>query len=161
MQTSAKILAAFVLFASCFGSSVETQTVPAATVAALADALKDTDAEVRQQAAWALGRIRSEQSVDALIAALKDSDQDVRKQVIWALGRIQSAKAVDALTAALKDSNTEIRRSAAQALAQIYGSGGRQSEPESRIPTPIRGHVHSEGGNHGSDRMVAACKRLR
>src|SRR5262245_27207036 len=123
MPTSAKILAAFLLLAAFAAARVEAQTVPAATITALVDALKDSDADVRKQAAWALGRIRSEQSVDGLMAAMRDADQDVRKQAIWALGRIQSPKAVDALTAALKDSNIEVRRSAAQALAQIYGSG--------------------------------------
>src|SRR4029450_11866850 len=121
MPTSAKILAVVILASTLVYSRADAQTVPPATITALAEALKDSDADVRHQAAWALGRIRSEQSVDALIAALRDQDQEVRKQVIWAIGRIRSPKAVDALTAALKDSNTEVRRSAAQALAQIYG----------------------------------------
>jgi HEAT repeat protein len=136
MPTSAKFLAALVLLGSLSGGSAGAQTVPAATITALGDALKDSDAEVRQQAAWALGRIRSEQSADALIAAMRDTDQDVRKQVIWALGRIRSAKAVDALTAALKDSDTEVRRSAAQALAQIYGHGGNFSPNPNPNPNP-------------------------
>ena len=89
MRTSAKILAAVVLLTLAFSSHVEGQGVPPATITALADALKDSDADVRRQAAWALGRIRSEQSIDPLIAALRDTDQDVRKQVIWALGRIR------------------------------------------------------------------------
>ena len=109
MRTSAKILAALVLLASSIGTRVEAQTVPAATITALVETLKDSDADVRKQAAWALGRIRSEQAVDGLIAAMRDSDQEVRKQAIWALGRLESPKAVDALTAALKDSNTEVQ----------------------------------------------------
>jgi len=65
MPSSAKILAAVLLASTFVCSHAQAQTVPAvpaATITALADALKDSDAEVRRQAAWALGRIRSEQS---------------------------------------------------------------------------------------------------
>jgi len=42
-------------------------------VPALIDALKDTDAGVRQQVAWALGAIGDRRAVDPLTSALSDS----------------------------------------------------------------------------------------
>src|SRR6266436_5666678 len=49
---------------------------PPAAVKALAEALKDTDAEVRKNAAQSLGRIGRDarSAVPALAAALKDND---------------------------------------------------------------------------------------
>jgi len=54
MPTNAKILAVVVLASTLVYSRADAQTVPVATVTALADALKDSDADVRRQAAWAL-----------------------------------------------------------------------------------------------------------
>jgi HEAT repeat protein len=52
-------------------------------------ALKDGNADVRQQAAFALGQIRDPRAVDGLTAALKDSNVEVRKQAAFALGQIR------------------------------------------------------------------------
>lgn len=57
-------------------------------VPALIEALKDTDAGVREQVAWALGAIGDRRAVDGLIGALGDSAAGVRKQAAWALGAI-------------------------------------------------------------------------
>src|ERR1044072_3229438 len=88
MPTSHKILAAVILSATFVSSHADAQTVPAATVTALADALKDSDADVRRQAAWAMGRIRCPKAVDALTAALKDSNTEVRRSAAQALAMI-------------------------------------------------------------------------
>ena len=57
-------------------------------VPALIEALKDTDAGVREQVAWALGAIGDRRAVDGLIGALGDTAGGVRKQSAWALGAI-------------------------------------------------------------------------
>ena len=57
-------------------------------VPALIEALKDTDAGVREQVAWALGAIGDRRAVDGLVAALTDGVAGVRKQAAWALGAI-------------------------------------------------------------------------
>ena len=56
-------------------------------VEAFIGALTDTDAEVRERAAFALGRNRVAQAVTPLVRALDDADAEVREQAANALGR--------------------------------------------------------------------------
>jgi HEAT repeat protein len=51
-------------------------------------ALKDSVADVREQAAFALGQIRDPRAIDGLTAALKDTSADVRQQAAFALGQL-------------------------------------------------------------------------
>ena len=67
-------------------------------VPALIDALKDTDAGVREQVAWALGAIGDRRAVDGLVGALGDTVAGVRRQAAWALGAIGDRRAVGGLT---------------------------------------------------------------
>jgi HEAT repeat protein len=90
-------------------------------VTALIEALKDTDAGVREQVAWALGSIGDRRAVDGLIGALADSAPGVRRQAAWALGSIGDNRAVTALTKSLKDADAGVRRQAAWALGSIGG----------------------------------------
>lgn len=88
-------------------------------VPALIEALKDSDAGVREQVAWALGAIGDRRAVDGLIGALGDPVAAVRKQAAWALGSIGDSRAVQALMKALKDADASVRRQAAWALGSI------------------------------------------
>jgi beta-lactamase regulating signal transducer with metallopeptidase domain len=85
-------------------------------IAALNDALKDTDLEVRQQALFTLGRFGDPSSLDAMIGALGDADADMRQQAAFALRHYDNAKARQALGTALKDANAEVRQQAAFSL---------------------------------------------
>ena len=51
-------------------------------------ALKDSVADVREQAAFALGQLRDPRAIDGLTSALKDPSADVRQQAAFALGQL-------------------------------------------------------------------------
>jgi esterase/lipase superfamily enzyme/HEAT repeat protein len=59
-------------------------------VAPLIERLSDSDADVKLQAAFALGRINKhpEQSVEALAKLLRDGDEHVRYSAQWSMGQI-------------------------------------------------------------------------
>jgi HEAT repeat protein len=54
----------------------------------LIGALKDSSADVREQAAFALGQLRDPKALPSLTAALRDSVADVREQAAFAIGQI-------------------------------------------------------------------------
>ncbi|NHJ47788.1 MAG: HEAT repeat domain-containing protein [Asgard group archaeon] len=83
----------------------------------LIDALSDEHPLVRQNAAFALGKIRRRKSVKKLISLLeKDTSIKVQEMVIWALGEIKDKRAVPVLLKAMKDDQISIRKNAAYAL---------------------------------------------
>jgi putative membrane-bound dehydrogenase-like protein len=87
--------------------------------AALTSALKSDVADVRAQAARAMGLRETKTSADALIGSLKDSDPGVKLQAIIALGRIKDARAIPVLIPALVDADPYIAYSARIALRRI------------------------------------------
>ncbi|MFH1724305.1 MAG: HEAT repeat domain-containing protein [Elusimicrobiota bacterium] len=86
-------------------------------------ALRDEDADVREDAPRALGSIgpAAKVAVPALAEALGDEDARVRRGAAWALGLIgPAAKAtVPALAEALRDADWNVREDAARALGRI------------------------------------------
>lgn len=88
-------------------------------VAALTEALKDTDAEVRKAAMHALTQLRDPSTFDAMMIALKDKDEDVRQQAAFSLGQFRDKRAVPALTAALSDTSADVRQQAVFGLGQL------------------------------------------
>ena len=60
----------------------------------LTAAVKDKDADVRQQAVWALARTRDRAVVPTLIGALSDESADVRQHACLALGQLKDPAAV-------------------------------------------------------------------
>ncbi len=95
-------------------------------VAALLEALKDEDAEVREHALFALSQIGGTVATEALVVALKDGNPQVREKAVWALGMRPGAGHVDDLINALRDSNAQVREKAAWSLGMV----GNQSAIE-------------------------------
>jgi len=93
-------------------------------VPALAKCLNDDNAAVRQQAAFALGRVgaATEPATAALIDALgKEKDASVRKEILKTFASLGAAAsmAAAAVLSSLQDANVEVRQAAAIALARI------------------------------------------
>jgi HEAT repeat protein/beta-lactamase regulating signal transducer with metallopeptidase domain len=88
-------------------------------VAALTEALKDSDKEVRESAMHALVQMRDPGIFDPLVVALKDASPDVREQAAFGLGQLRDKRAVGPLTGALKDSAANVREQVVFALGQL------------------------------------------
>lgn len=88
-------------------------------VAALTEALKDSDKEVRESAMQALVRLRDPGIFDPLVLALKDASADVRESAAFGLGQLRDKRAIPPLTAALKDADASVREQAVFALGQF------------------------------------------
>jgi beta-lactamase regulating signal transducer with metallopeptidase domain len=89
-------------------------------VAALMEALKDSDKEVRETAMHALVQMRDPRIFEPLVAALKDSSPDVREQAVFGLGQLRDPRAVDPLTSMMHDPNADVREQAVFALGQLH-----------------------------------------
>lgn len=87
------------------------------TIKLLIAVLKDENAEVRWQTAWALAQIGS-RAFEPLIAALQDEDAKVREGAVWALGAIEDPRVVEPLIAALQDEDSKVREGAAMSLGE-------------------------------------------
>ena len=89
--------------------------------------LKNPDPVMRAEAAWALGKPKSNPEVMApLTEALQDENSKVRQRAAFSLGVVIRAKkwqgykeAVDTLIGALKDQSPEVRAAAAESLGLI------------------------------------------
>jgi hypothetical protein len=84
--------------------------------------LEDDNLQVRIAAAWALGQIAGEVSlqddwIPALTAALKDREPWVRETAAWSLGELWGEEGViPALTQAIGDPNLSVRETAIRAI---------------------------------------------
>jgi HEAT repeat protein/beta-lactamase regulating signal transducer with metallopeptidase domain len=102
------------------GHAQQSQQLSDRALNGLINALRDTDVEVRAQAAHVLGDQEDERAIAALSRALReDSDAGVRKAAAWALGNIGDARGVPALTDAMRDSSREVRAMSVWALGEI------------------------------------------
>ena len=97
----------------------QSSTADPKVVAALTDALKDENKDVRSQALHALTMMRAPIATDTYISLMKDGDPEVREQAVSALGRMRDPKHIDLFLAALKDQNSDVRQQAVHALSQL------------------------------------------
>lgn len=83
--------------------------------------LYDPDSDVREEAARALGRIRSYDAVMPLISELNDENSTIRGEAAIALGKIGDNRALPALFGAMESRSEELQNAAVKALGAIGG----------------------------------------
>lgn len=88
--------------------------------------LEDPAVDVREEAAFALGRVGTDDSVDALVRKLEDPDSDLAPQIARALRRRPHPRSVEALVRKLADPDRETRTESARTLGVI---GDRRAAP--------------------------------
>jgi HEAT repeat protein len=89
------------------------------TISPLADLLKHSEADLRMQAALALGEQHDARGTDALIEALNDEDTNVRYHAVEALGKLKAADAVNALAEIAESRDFFLAFAALDALTKI------------------------------------------
>ena len=92
--------------------------------------LTDPDAEVRQIAASALGRLQAPSRLEPLLKALQDKEPDVVRSAVLALRRANEEKVLDGLVPLLRHTDFTVRTSAAQAIDTLRWA---PSDREQRI----------------------------
>jgi HEAT repeat protein len=105
----------------------------------LEQALGHKDALVRQNAAWALGRLKDKagaSGVEKLARALRDDDPVVRRDAAAALGEVGRPTATPALGALIEcighEKEAGVRSVALGSLVAVVGPGDKQVAPELR-----------------------------
>lgn len=105
----------------------------------LVRALTDsTDPQVRQYAAYLLGKAKNPRAIQPLVEAMADFDKSVREQATLALSSI-GKEAVGQLSDALKEPRWETRYRAAEALGRI--ADDKAVQPLIRALSDSRDHV--------------------
>ena len=89
------------------------------TISPLLDLLKHPDANLRMQAALALGEQRDARATEALIEALDDEDTNVRYHAIEALGKLKGVEVTNKLIEIAESRHFFLGFAALDALAQI------------------------------------------
>ena len=107
-----------------------------ATRTALDNALNDGEAVVRQNAAWAMGRVGLD-ALPLLKKALGDRDSLVKRDAASALLKMDDADKVHELLKELlplcRDTNSEVRRAALNVLVQIVDRKDKEAIPPLRV----------------------------
>lgn len=86
---------------------------------ALAEALDDQNASVREEALDALVRLRDERAIPFLLEALEGDDAQARADAAWGLGQMRRHEAVPNLIRALADDNDDVREQTAWSLGML------------------------------------------
>jgi HEAT repeat protein len=120
-----------------------------AAAPALAEALADSDEQVRAEAARALGKTASQAVVPALMYALKDESTEVRRWAARALDSVRNLASAPALIEALEDRDLGVRRIAAQALGHLRAQGA--------VAALAKALADTSGPLHGGDITDVRC----
>jgi HEAT repeat protein len=122
----AGLVVAAIVLAGC-GTSKVAQAEQRGDLQSLVLALKDEDADVRGEAAAALGELGDPTAVPMLIRTLDDQEAEVRLSAIQALGELGDAQAVPDLIEVLASSRSiggELRADEQEAAANVLGQLG-------------------------------------
>jgi HEAT repeat protein len=87
--------------------------------AALVEALKDPDRNMREAAAGALGDCGEVSAVPALLVVLKESNTQIRENAAESLGQLGDKQAVPALQKLLNDPEESVRDAARDAMEKL------------------------------------------
>ncbi len=118
---------------------------------ALADALADTNPDVREEAVVGLADHFPDAGVPLVGAALADGDGAVREAAVDALADIGSEAAVAALAALLDSPDTERRRRAVHALGEVESAAATAwlrraaTDPDARVRDTARAYLEERG----------------
>ncbi len=93
--------------------------VDASVFRAFADALRDPEGDIREQAALAIGILDGKAVVKDLVTALQDPDADVRGASATAIGKVGETEDGLALVPVLADDNTGVRTRVLKALGTL------------------------------------------
>ncbi|MEM6867029.1 MAG: HEAT repeat domain-containing protein [Cyanobacteria bacterium P01_C01_bin.121] len=89
------------------------------TLALLTEALSDSAADVRIEAAAHLARLNCQKAYQPLVACLKDTDWEVRKAATLALGKLGNQDAIEAIAPLKQDTEAAVQRVAILVIAQL------------------------------------------
>jgi HEAT repeat protein len=143
----------------------------------LEHALASKDAAVRQNAAWALGRLKGqvgESGVKRLAAALRDDDAGVRRDAAAALGEVgrpAAAPAVRALVECLvREKSSDVRPVAVGSLVALVGPEDKEVAADLRgllkggdreVQRGAALALANIGGEHARDAVPVLLEALR
>jgi HEAT repeat protein len=126
-----------------------------AIVSTLTSLLRDARAEIRQDAAAALGELGIAHAANSLVECARDASPAVRAAVMRSLGQVKNGHAQKTLIYAAKDENADVRANAVRALGEHKGENVlslltyvlRDSKPEVREAAAdalaMIGHAHA------------------
>src|SRR5262249_29578939 len=148
----------------CLGNRAGSVLVP------LQNALHDPEPAVRQNAAWALGRLGGD-AAPALGSALKDSDALVRRDALAALGALQPVDAARPVVAAVlvcfrTDADAAVRKTALTLLVALVGPQQRSAADDfcralADADVEVRRNAALALSNVGGPRAAEAVPVLR
>lgn len=131
-------------------SMVDVETLPT-----LLEFLKSPDADLRMQAALALGEQRDSATVPDLLEALNDPDVNVRYHVIEALGKIRDTRATERLLEIARSQEFFLSFPAVDALKEIGDPSTAASLRELLSVETLREPVLAALGELGDETAVA------
>jgi HEAT repeat protein len=119
--------------------------------------------EVREAAAWALGKARVPEGLEALIETLSDSDARVRRAVTEGISRYFDAKTLPSLLLALADEDEKVRLAAVLGVGQWRTPDAHVALLEQGLRDPdvwVRCRAAEQLGRHRVEAAVPALAAL-